>query len=79
MTRTFTLPKSLLEETRSLCDVGAEEWLDDSALLSDLIDEFNDYVIPAPVAIVERAMAYSASHQMRPSDLMEDGHVIFLN
>jgi len=79
MIGTSTLPKSLIEETRSLCDVGAEEWLDDTALLDQLIDEFNDFVIPAPAAIVERAMVYSASHQVRPSNLMEDGQVIFLN
>lgn len=79
MTGTSTLPKSLIEETRSLCDVGAEEWLDDTALLDELIDEFNDFVIPAPTAIVERAMAYSASHQVRPSELLEDAHVLFLN
>lgn len=79
MIRTSTLPKSLLEETRSLCNVGAEEWLDDTDLLTELLEDFNQFVIPAPTAIVERALAYSASHQVRPSSLLEDNHVIFLN
>lgn len=79
MTGTSTLPKSLLEETRSRCDGSSEEWLDDSELLDLLREDFRDITIPAPTAIVERALAYSASHRVRPSDVMEHGHVEFLN
>ncbi|MCF8258854.1 MAG: hypothetical protein K9J06_14965 [Flavobacteriales bacterium] len=79
MTRTSTLPKSLLLDSRSLCDMGIEELLDDSALLDELLEEFSDIIIPAPVAIVERALAFSASFEVKPSTVLKDGSTVFLN
>ncbi len=79
MALTFTLPKSLLEETRSLCSMEVEELLDDTELLELLLAEFQNFEVPAPEGAVDRAMAYSASHEVTASQVLKGNHVIFLN
>ncbi len=79
MALTFTLPKSLLDETRSLCSMEVEELLDDTELLNQLLAEFQDLEVPAPEGAIDRAMAYSASHKVAASTVLKGNHVIFLN
>jgi len=79
MIRTFTTPQSLISESRSLTETNVDELLDDCPLTQDLIEEFKDVQITAPQSIVERALAYSASHKVQPSKVMEEGNITFLN
>lgn len=79
MIRTFTTPKSLIADSRSLTEQSVDELLDDCQLTQDLIEEFRDVEITAPQSIVERALAYSASHKVQPSKVMGEGNLTFLN
>lgn len=79
MIRTFTTPQSIIKATEGITDHNVEDTLDDCQLTQDLIEEFKDVTFKAPDSAVERAMAYSASHKVQPSNVMKDGNIAFLN
>lgn len=79
MIRTFTTPQSLISEIDGITDHNVEEMLDDCQLTQDLSEEFKDVTFKAPESAVERAMAYSASHKVQPSNVIKDGNIAFLN
>lgn len=79
MTRTITLPQSLTSETRALSEWGVEDFLDDSSVLADLAEQLDNAHCAAPPAVIERVLAYSASYEVKPSAIVQEGVTFFLN
>lgn len=79
MTKSFTIPYPLAIESRSLCERSVEELLVDIPFEEALHSAFDDVLIKAPERAVKNVMAYSASHEVHRSRILQGGNRLFLN
>jgi hypothetical protein len=79
MTKSFTIPYLLTAESRSLCEWSVEELLEDPDFEQSLHCAFDDVLIAAPERAVKNALAYSASHQVHRSEMLQADSILFLN
>jgi len=79
MNPTSTSPKNVLHHRSDLIDQDSEDHLIYSEILEDLLDAFDGVTIKAPEKLTAQAMAYSASHTMRHSEMLGENIPLFLN
>jgi predicted HAD superfamily phosphohydrolase len=79
MIKTSTQPNLANLESLSKTDWASNESFTDEELLEDLTNEFSEVIYVAPQSLVDKVMAYSASHKVQQSEIIMDTNVVFLN